>query len=636
MKFFSFVFAMIASALCLAALAGGALAEDHFLAGPVPVQPDPLLNQNGGDFDMATADSGETVAFWGQSNGMWASVRPAGGTFGAPVLVSPNGSGTSLPEVAMTPDGAAAVVWRGQDGGFLSQVYVSVKPAGSSSFTAAQQVSTEAFAVPNTDPHVGIADNGTALVAWHGYNLNDDETSGRIRQRYVNTAGVPQGAPLTISPASPDGNQFPEVAVGPAGHALVTWVVGDSVTGDPATYWQGPANATPDLQVFNTNSGASIDGAVDSAGTAVIAYRNGASIIGDYRPTGAGNNFIFDQAIDGPGSSFAGPELAMDATGRATVVFEAFSAGKWHLQTVDRPAGNSSNFGPTTEDTVSPSANISNAQVAVGAGGGVILSWEREDERFYATSRDAAASTYAPQTGPISPVGLLSGVSVPVVDASGKGFVAFSNSTANLTPYSINAVPYDDVPVATGLSVPETAVQGEPVNFSVAPTDIWSAVTATEWTLDLNVTKSGNQVSHTYMSDGLRDVSVKLTDAMGNETTTISTIMITADKKPPVLSKFRILKRKAKAGRKNAFRFTLDDRAKVVISIKRISKGKGKRAQGRIVKSNVAAGSRKIGFRGKVGKKKLKPARYKATAVAIDQFGNRSKPKKAGFRILGR
>ncbi len=636
MKSKSFVAATIASLLCLAALAGGAQAENHFLAGSVPVQPNPLLNQNAGDFDMATADSGETVAFWGESTGMWASVRPAGDTFGAPVLVSPNGSGTSLPEVAVAPNGAAAVVWRGQDGGFLSQAYVSVKPAGSSSFSAAQQVSTEAFAVPNVDPHVGIADNGTALVVWHGFNLDGDETSGRIRQRYVNAAGVPQGAPQSISPASPDGNQFPEVEVGPAGHALVTWVVGDSITGDPATYWQGPANATPDLQVFNTNSGSSIDGAVDSAGTAVIAYRDGASIIGDYRPTGAGNNFIFDQAIDGPGSSFAGPEMAMDAAGRATVVFEAFSGGQWHLQTVDRPAGNSSNFGTTTEDTVTPSASITNAKVAVGAGGGVILSWEREDERFYTTSRDADAVTYAPQTGPISPAGLLSGASVPVVDASGKGFVAFSNSTANLTPYSVNAVPYDDVPVATGLSVPETAVQGERVDFSVSPTDIWSAVTATEWELDLNVTKSGNQVSHTYMSDGLRDVTVKLTDAMGNESSTVSTIMITADKTPPILSKFRILKRKAKAGKRNAFRFKLDDRAKVVITIRRITKGKGKKAQGAIVKTGVAAGNRKIGFRGKVGKKRLKPARYKATAVAVDQFGNRSKPRKAGFRILGR
>jgi len=636
MKYKSFAAAMIASLLCLSTLAGGAQAEDHFLAGPVPVQPDALLNQNGGDFDMATADSGETVAFWGQSNGMWASIRPAGGTFGEPVLVSPNGSGTSLPEVAVAPDGATTVVWRGQDGGFVSQAYVSVKPAGSSSFTAAQQVSAESFPVPNVDPHVGIADNGTALVAWHGYNLNDNEASGRIRQRYVNSAGVPQGAPLTISPASPDGNQLPEVEVGPAGHSLVTWVVGDSITGDPATYWQGPANATPDLQVFNTNSGSSLDGAVDSAGTAVIAYRNGASIIGDYRPTGAGNNFIFDQSIDGPGSSFAGPEMAMDATGRATVAFEAFSGGQWHLQTVDRPAGNSSNFGPTTEDTVVPSASITNARVAVGAGGAVILSWEREDQRFYATSRDAGATSYAPQTGPISPAGLLSGTSVPVVDASGKGFVAFSNSTANLTPYSINAIPYDDVPVATGLSVPETAVQGEPVSFSVAPTDIWSEVTATEWTLDLGVTKPGNQVSHTYMSDGLRDVSVKLTDAMGNETTTTSTIMITADKTAPLLSRFKVQKKKAKAGRKNAFRFTVNESSKIAIRIKRTSKGKGKRAQGRIVKSGVVGGNRKIGFRGKVGKKKLKPAKYLATAVAIDRFGNRSKPKKTGFRILGR
>ena len=115
MKSKSFVAATIASLLCLAALAGGARAEDHFLTGPVPVLADPLVAFPTGNFDMEQSDSGEAVAFWGESGGMYASRRPAGSSFGAPVLISTNGDGASLPQVSMTPSGHAVLVWRGDD-----------------------------------------------------------------------------------------------------------------------------------------------------------------------------------------------------------------------------------------------------------------------------------------------------------------------------------------------------------------------------------------------------------------------------------------------------------------------------------------------------------------------------------------
>lgn len=636
MKSKSFVAATIASLLCLSVLAGGAQAEDHFLTGPVPVLADPLVASATGNFDMEQSDSGEAVAFWGENGGMFASRRPAGGSFGAPVLISTNGAGASLPQVSMTPSGHAVLVWRGDDNADNDQVYVSVKKAGESTFSSANQVSTESFPTPNVDPHVDVADGGTALVVWKANTIDGDNNSSRVRQRYVNTNGnVLGGGATTISPGSANGDQFPDVAVGPNGHALVTWTAGDSITGDPVTYWEGPNNATPDTQALGTNSGSGTVAAVDALGTAVIASKIGNTIIGNHREAGAGNNFLFDQQLEGAPGQVGYPEIGMDAAGKATVAFYA-QAGDYRIRTADRPAGNSTLFDSTVLDAATSSADVNDLRLDVGTDGMAMITFSREDARFHSAVRDAGATVFGTDSGPISPAGIETGTAVPSVASNGKGIAAFSTETGGANKFQIDGLPYDDVPVASDLSVPSTAVQGLPVSFSVDPTDAWSAVTATEWTLDAGIVKSGNQVGHTYMTAGQRLVSVKLTDAMGNVTVTTAPIEITADKTAPVLSKFRILKRKAKAGRKNAFRFTLDDRAKVVISIKRISKGKGKRARGRIVKSGVAAGNRKIGFRGKVGKKKLKPARYKATAVAIDQFGNRSKPKKAGFRILGR
>lgn len=62
--------------------------------------------------------------------------------------------------------------------------------------------------------------------------------------------------------------------------------------------------------------------------------------------------------------------------------------------------------------------------------------------------------------------------------------------------------------------------------------------------------------------------------------------------------------------------------------------GSFKRLLGKLVRKNVKAGKRKIVFRRKIGKRRLKPATYKATIVATDKAGNRSKPRKLRLRII--
>ena len=640
MKFVRLLFVALASIAGMAFTASSAHAANHFLNAPVPVLANPTLNSNGGDYDLAMSDSGDSVAFWGQSNGMYAAVRPAGGKFGAPVLISPDAQGTALPAVSMTPTGQTILIWRQDDDANIEQVFASVRAPGSSVFSAPVQVSNESFDIPSVKPAVDMYDNGTAVIVWRGYQVDGDSNSSLIRMRYLSKNGGFQSSIKNVSPASATGNDFPAVAVGPSGDSAITYVVGDTITGDPAVRTAGPGDADADTQVFDLNSGSVPAAAVDSAGNTTIAYKaDGGTLIGNHRPAGIGQNFLFDQAIDGPGTNnVCRPVIGMDAAGNTTVAFCVFKNAdtKWSIQSVDRAAGANTLFGDTTQ-AADPSDDVEQVALGVGSGGAELLSWAREDDRFYAASRDAGASSFSPQTGPMSAAATDSGESHPVVDASGKGVVSYSSSPAGPpADYKIDALPYDDVPVASDLNIPATAVQGVPVQFSVAPTDSWADVTGTEWTLDPGVVKTGNQVGTTYMTAGKRTVSVKITDSLGNVTTATGDIDVKADVTPPLLTKVSIQKKKARVGKKNAFRFTTSDKSKIVITIKRTSKGKGKKNQGKIVKSNVAAGKRKIGFRGKVGKKRLKPARYKATLVAVDQFGNRSKPKSVGFRILGK
>jgi hypothetical protein len=76
---------------------------------PVPVSP---ATENIAGSEVAMAGNGDVIAVWSQSTGgMWASIRPAGGSFGAPVQIS-SGTGTigsTRPALAVD---VAATRWR--------------------------------------------------------------------------------------------------------------------------------------------------------------------------------------------------------------------------------------------------------------------------------------------------------------------------------------------------------------------------------------------------------------------------------------------------------------------------------------------------------------------------------------------
>ena len=613
-----------------------ASAADHFLNSPVPVLAQPENRHPNGGYDFVEAANGESVAVWGQSTGLFVSVRLPGGRFGEPVLAVPDEEYSSNPELAITPTGYTIMVWRQSVGG-ISQVMRAVREPGAPNFGPALQVSEEDFAIPNVDPQVAVADDGTAMIVWKGQEIEADDTTTRIRKRLVAPGGGLDGAITPVSAVSPAGNQFPDVVMGPTGFALVTWLVGDGVTGDQGTSWMQPGGGGSDVQILNSNSGTTLRGAIDGDGNAVIANRIGNDLIGNSRPTGPGQNFLLDQIVDLPGTQAFNPVVGMDAAGVTTVAIPYFAGGKEGIQVADRPAGAGQLFGTATK-AIPEVEEVNDPSLAVGANGTALLGYTTEDDRVYAAVRGAGAPQFSGPTGPFSPEGRPTGAVIAGADGAGKGLVTYSTLDELSDDYTISALPYDDVPVVTDLNIPATVEQGKPANFSVNPVDGWADITSVEWEVDAGVKKTGNQVTHTYATPGERTVTVTVTDALGNAATAGGPIQVTAATPPdataPKLTALSMLKKKSKRGKKNAFRFTLSETARVEIKVKRVSKGKGKRAQGKIVKKQLAAGKRRVAFRGKIGKRKLKPARYRATIVAIDGAGNRSKARNLGFRII--
>jgi hypothetical protein len=89
--------------------------------------------------------------------------------------------------------------------------------------------------------------------------------------------------------------------------------------------------------------------------------------------------------------------------------------------------------------------------------------------------------------------------------------------------------------------------------------------------------------------------------------------------------------------RGTSFRYTLSEPARVTIRIER-RKRKGRRGKkfvgaGAFAAAAIAGPNRRR-FSGRIGKRRLKPGRYRATLTATDAAGNASQPKRLSFRVL--
>jgi hypothetical protein len=105
------------------------------------------------------------------------------------------------------------------------------------------------------------------------------------------------------------------------------------------------------------------------------------------------------------------------------------------------------------------------------------------------------------------------------------------------------------------------------------------------------------------------------------------------DTTAPVLSGFASTRKSF--AKRTRFRFTLTEAARVTIRIQRAI-GTGERKRYRTltaIRRSGAAGRNSTAFSRKIGRRPLRPGRYRAVAFATDAAGNRSAPRLAAFRI---
>ena len=242
-------------------------------------------------------------------------------------------------------------------------------------------------------------------------------------------------------------------------------------------------------------------------------------------------------------------------------------------------------------------------------------------------------------------------------------------------------------PVAVATADPTSAITAQTVSFSAAGSsdaDHGDSLTYA-WSFDDGGAATGQAVTHAFAAGGAHTGTVTVTDSAGAASTAVASVSVTApavvvdppvvivppvviaplpvrDTVPPALSKvslspstFRVSSRStatsAKAPKGSSIRFTLSEKAKVVVTIKAVRGGitvgkscvapsrkhpRGKRCDrtvGTLTRAVEPAGSDRIAFSGRIGRKALARGRYIVSLVATDAAGNRSPAKTAKFTI---
>lgn len=531
---------------------------------------------------LALDARGNAVAVWQRSNGtslvVQAAERPAGGAWKAPVVISaPGGAGEDAgsPRVAIDPLGSAVAVWHRRDPVTQrSRVQSAVRPAGGS---WQPPVAVSALGVDATGARLAIDARGAALALWTG--RTDQQSTTGLQSAVRGIDGIWQ-APQDI-PGSGATATF-DIAVAPSGEALVLW---DRLPLQP----QVLAALRPADGSWQTPVGLSTTG-------------------------------------------FA-PTVAVDAGANATAVWGVDGG----VVSATRPAGG--DWTPAVSIDATAGASIPN--VVVDRRGDAIAAWAN-DARPGAMVRRRVAGAWQ-ETIRLSTDGRSPATPELALDPNGNALAAWSDAVAGV----VTAAGFDGAaPELRAVTVPATAGAGRAVSFSASPFDVWSAPSAASWSFGDGATAIGNRVAHAYANLGRRTVDVTTTDALGNATTTTNAIVVN----PSVLG-LRVTPYAFRRSRPGSIGFRLAVASSVRFDAERA--GVGRRVGGRCVSPTAAnrrravctryaragsftrsrpAGRSRFKVPVRIAGRRLKAGRYRmsATPSAASLAGA---PSRTGFRV---
>ncbi len=500
-------------------------------AAPSWLAPVDLSPQASGIFQfgaqIAVDPRGDVVALWsrfdlghGQSV-IQSTERPAGGAWKAPVDLTASGQIALTPQVAVDPQGNAVAVWRSSSGASYS-VQAAVRPAGGS-WQAPVDLSAEGEDA--LEPQVTLDSQGDAVAVWERSNGANEVVQGAMRP----VGGMWQ-APVDLSAAGQNAHD-PQVAVDPQGNAVAVWrsSSGASYSVQAAVRpaggsWQAPVDLSAEGE-----DALEPQVTLDSQGDAVAVWErsNGANEVvqGAMRPVGG----MWQAPVDlsAAGQNAHDPQVAVDPQGNAVAVWRSSSGASYSVQAAVRPAGGSwqapVDLSAEGEDALEP-------QVTLDSQGDAVAVWERSNganEVVQGAMRPVGGMWQA--SVDLSAKGLSGFEPQVALDSQGNAAAIWETEVAHSINDLIQSAGYDAAgPVLDGLMIPTTGTIGEPLSFLVAPFDTWSALGMTNWGFGDGDNESGTSITHTYSAPGNYEVTVNSADALANSSSTTRTITISA------------------------------------------------------------------------------------------------------------
>jgi hypothetical protein len=294
------------------------------------------LSQAGAEADdprVSIDGQGDAVAVWSLASGGQAEVQAAtatpGGAFGTALSLSGPSAVASVPQVALDDHGNALAVWDGWDGSHI-RIEASLRPAGGS-FGAPQLISPPSY---NADtPQVAFDSAGDALAVWRF-----DGSPASTVQAAFRAPGAEFGPVQAVSAPSPEPAQAPQVAFDGEGHGVVAWQQSDGseLRVDAAVRTPGPTGQFGAPSTLDPGGQEAYEPRVagDGLSGTIVSWQtfNGisSSVQAAVRPDGG--SFAPATTISAPGALEGAPEVGIDAQGDALAVWSRFGATAYLLQ----------------------------------------------------------------------------------------------------------------------------------------------------------------------------------------------------------------------------------------------------------------------------------------------------------------
>jgi PKD domain len=642
--------------------------------------------QNGVAPLVASNARGDTAVAWldPTTKHVFVSERPVGGTFTTGAEVDATAD-QRLGSIQLDAAGNIYVFYiTQQETPASSRPWVAVKPIGGSTWTPTG-LAPAASQDPPQDPIVGaVAPDGSAVAVW--FQGHTQGATQSVFQYSTKPAGSSTWAgKQLLSNFQGNAPGVPRLAINSAGQAVVAFVkqLNTMVMGATMNTF-GTFTALNQVNTTASSSGIAIEigTGIDQTGRATVVWSrsNGTNQIVQFTSTTAGTAFPMAPAsgaandLSATGADASFPALATAPDGATTVAWIRGGA----LEERTRAAGGSAFAAQTTipNTLATPSGTL----LAPGGDGSTLALWSGTD-----SAKPAVASARRAPGGSA----FTAGPQVPATDnafpslaadGEGNGAAAWNHFTTTGSTYGIQATGLDTVgPVISDVVFPSSAPVGTPFSYGATLVDRWSQASANgSWAFGDGTTGalSGTKA---YGANGSFVATLTASDSFSNTTTATRPIIVGTGVPPgglpggtdivaPLLTArltntiFAVNPKgpaevpvAAAAKKGTTFVYSITEAARVVFTIRQ--KLPGRRVRGRCVKPTRRNASRRkctrfvkrgafaqnggIGvnrkkFSGRIGKRTLRPGRYRARVVARDAAGNASKRVSLNFRIVRR